>query len=195
MHPRNFITSGEGGMVTTNDVALAKKMSTYKHFGMGEHGARLETHFQQIGTNYKLSDVLSAIGLEQMKCIDMLLEQRRTLSFQYIEMIEPIEHVQLPMTTLKGKHAYQSFCVFVKNRNEVMKQLRSNGIEVQIGTYALHMQKSFKTNTGCRIEGNMKKSRYLFDHVLTLPLFHDLGHADQQMIIRMLSEIIDSDNQ
>ena len=74
-HPRKFITTGEGGMITTNNEDWADWMNSYKHFGMGKATERQEVEFEIIGTNYKLSNILSAIGLEQMKIINNLLEQ------------------------------------------------------------------------------------------------------------------------
>ena len=73
LHPRKFITTGEGGLITTNNPEWADRMVSYKHFGMGVHQSRLSTDFVRIGTNYKLSNILAALGLGQMAKIDELL--------------------------------------------------------------------------------------------------------------------------
>ena len=75
-HPRKFITTGEGGLITTNNPIWHDWMDSYKHFGMGAAGSRLTTNFVQIGTNYKLSNLLAAVGLGQMARIEALLSRR-----------------------------------------------------------------------------------------------------------------------
>lgn len=189
-HPRKFITTGEGGMVTTDNASWADWMLSYKHFGMGVSETRLTTSFDRIGTNYKLSNVLAAIGLAQMQHIDTLLDRRRYLASKYIELLSCHTKIRLPEITPGGVHSYQSFCVFIENRDKVMQALRKQGIEVQIGTYALHNQKAFADNPNCRILGNMPGSNYSFEHCLTLPLYHELSQEDQVYIISKLQETV-----
>ena len=189
-HPRKFITTGEGGMVTTNNPEWAEWMLSYKHFGMGVSETRPTTSFDRIGTNYKLSDILAAIGLVQMQHIDTLLDRRRYLAGKYIEPLSCLPKIRLPEITPGGVHSYQSFCVFTKNRDKVMQALCKQGIEVQIGTYALHSQKAFTDNPNCRILGNMPGSNYSFEHCLTLPLYHELSQEDQVYIISKLQEFV-----
>jgi perosamine synthetase len=190
LHPRKFITTGEGGMVTTNNSDWADWMLSYKHFGMGVHDSRLTTSFEQLGTNYKLSDILAAVGLEQMKHIDELLSKRRLLAQKYVEYLKGCPHVMIPEITPKGVHSYQSFCLFVENRNQVMQKLRNQGIEAQIGTYSLHMHKAFKQNPNCKIMGDMVGSRYAYDHCMALPLYHDLTTDDQEYVVERLSKCL-----
>ena len=84
--------------------------------------------FERIGTNYKLSDVLAAIGLEQMTIADTLLQRRGALANAYIDLLENSDEVSVPDVTENGVHSYQSFCVFIDNRDTVMADLRSKGI-------------------------------------------------------------------
>lgn len=190
MHPRKFITTGEGGMLTTGNAAWAEWIESYKHFGMGKHDAGAGMVFERIGTNYKLSDVLAAIGLEQMTMADTLLQKRRELAESYKEMLRDSDRVIVPQVTDAGEHSYQSFCVFVENRDRVMADMRSKGVEVQIGSIALHRQPAF-TDTVCfRIEGAMSGTDFAADHALTLPLYHDLTREDQAYILEHLHQSI-----
>lgn len=186
LHPRKFITTGEGGIITTDNPKWADWMLSYKHFGMGVHNSRLTTTFEQIGTNYKLSNVLAAIGLIQMQHIDELLNQRLKLARNYFELLKDNKKAEIPQITNHGKHAYQSFCIYIENRDEVLRQMRQTGIEVQIGTYALHMHSPFLQGPNCDIKGNMTGSRYAFDHCLTLPLYHELTVDDQEYVVQQL---------
>jgi len=190
-HPRKFITTGEGGAVTTNRDDWAAWMSSYKHFGMGAHASRKGTRFVRIGGNYKLSNVLAAIGTVQMAHIDFLLSAREKRVRRYQQGLEGVSGVRIPETTPKGAHSWQSFCIFVKNRDEIIEKLREKGIETQIGTYALHLHEAFRDNAACRIMGDMAGSLYAFDHCLTLPLYHDMTAPDQAYVVEELARIVE----
>ena len=188
LHPRKFITTGEGGMITTNSSSWAEWLLSYKHFGMGKSLSREGTLFEMIGTNYKLSNIQAAIGLGQMNKIDLLLERRRELANNYVELLQGKENITIPITTSKGIHSYQSFTIFIENRDGVLKNLREKGIEVQIGTYSLHMHPAFQNNSKIRLAGPFTGSKWAFDHCLTLPLYHDLRLEEQQIVLEELTE-------
>ena len=189
-HPRKFITTGEGGTITTNNDEWAAWMESYKHFGMGQAGSREGAVFARIGTNYKLSNLLAAVGLGQMQHIDKLLNQRIELADRYKQMLSGCKGVEIPQTTPGGKHSYQSFCIFVAERDRIMKEMRTNGIEVQIGTYSLHMHPAFAEGAQIIQRGPFTGSRYAYDHCLTLPLYHELSEDDQHNVVEMLKELL-----
>lgn len=186
LHPRKFITTGEGGIITTNNTKWAEWVISYKHFGIGVKDSGLTKSFEMIGSNYKLSDILAAVGLVQMHHIDELIAKRRAQAQNYINLFRDHPRFDLPITTPSGTHSYQSFCVFVENRDELLNKLRENGIEVQIGTYSLHMHRAFQGNQNCKIMADMTGSRYAFHHCMTLPLYHDMTEEEQQYIIHQL---------
>jgi perosamine synthetase len=187
-HPRKFITTGEGGMVTTNNPEWAAWMESYKHFGMSSVGSRLTAHFERIGTNYKLSNVQAAIGLVQMQHIAELLDRRRQLVHRYQELLTGQAGVSFPEITAGGTHSWQSYCIFTADRDQKIKSLREKNIETQIGTYVLHMHNAFGKNSNCRITGAMPGSRFAFEHCLTLPLYHDMTPEEQQYVVAELQK-------
>lgn len=189
-HPRKFITTGEGGTVTTDNEDWAEWMHSYKHFGMGLNESRSATEFIRIGTNYKMSNVLAAIGLAQMDHMDDLLAERRALADRYMKLLDGVEGVNLPAITKGGDHSWQTFCVFVNERDRVMPAMRERGIEVQIGTYSLHMHPAFVRNSYCRIEGSTTGSRYAYAHALALPLYHAMTEAEQAEVVETLAEVV-----
>ena len=136
-----------------------------------------------IGTNYKLSNVLAAIGLSQMERIDELLKKRIELAENYIGLLSGIDGIELPDKVKDCKHSYQSFCIFIKKRDEILKKMRDTGTEVQIGTYSLHKHLAFQNKQISRLEGPFLSSDYVFDHCLALPLYHTLSF-DQQILIK-----------
>jgi dTDP-4-amino-4,6-dideoxygalactose transaminase len=193
-HPRKFITTGEGGMVTTNNQQWAEWMASYKHFGMRSHDSRSRSQFETIGTNFKLSNILAAIGLEQMKQIDMLLSRRNRIAANYFKYFDKTPGIAYPKLTPKGSHSWQSYCIFTAQRDQIINSLRKKEIETQIGTFALHMHKAFNQNSNCRIVGDMSGSRYAFDHCLTLPLYHDMTEAEQQYVVSELLKCLPKSN-
>ena len=161
-------------------------MESYKHFGMGASPTREGTVFARIGTNYKLSNLLAAVGLAQMEHINELLARRIELSNHYRRLLKGVADVRLPATTPGGKHSYQSFCIFVQNRDSILQQMRAKGIEVQIGTYALHMHPAFAEGDNIRWSGTFGGSLYAYEHCLTLPLYHELTGSEQETVVEML---------
>ncbi len=185
-HPRKFITTGEGGMITTNRQSWADFIRSYKKHGISIDNPVLPILFERIGTNYKLSDILSAVGLGQINHIDKLLTKRFKLSESYKELLKNTNNVKIPEVTSEGLHSYQSFCVFVKDVQRVIETMGKAGIQVQIGTYALHKQKAFSKSLSCRFVGEMTGSALAFETCLALPLYHDLTFQQQQYIVENL---------
>jgi perosamine synthetase len=186
LHPRKFITTGEGGIITTNNKEWADWMLSYKYFGMGVHESRLTTGFDRIGTNYKLSNIQAAVGLVQMYHIDELLTKRREIAERYYKLLTDKRGIKFPKTINNGKHSWQSCNIFIENRNQIIEKLKEKSIETQIGTYSLHMHKAFNENPNCRVVGNMSGSKYAFDHCLTLPVYHNLTYDDQEYVVIQL---------
>ena len=190
LHPRKFITTGEGGMITTDSDSQAEWMESYKHFGIKSNSSssREGIQFEIIGTNYKLNNILSAVGLGQINIIDKLLERRISLANNYINLLKDIEEIKLPACLRGSKHSYQSFCIFIENRDLVMSKMKEKGKEVQIGTYSLHMHDAFKNNPSVILSGKFENSKFVYEHCLTLPLYHDLTFEMQEYIVEELNK-------
>ena len=122
-----------------------------------------------------------------MARIEALLSRRLELAENYRNLLQDHPQVGLPRTTRHGKHSYQTFCVYLNRRDEVMRELRQIGIEVQIGSYALQIMPPFAPGPHCRPAGDLAASRYAFEHCLALPLYHDLQPEDQQLVVRELT--------
>jgi dTDP-4-amino-4,6-dideoxygalactose transaminase len=189
-HPRKFITTGEGGMVTTNHPEWAQWMNAYKHFGMNPSESRHSARFDQVGTNFKLSNLQAAVGLVQMRHIDSLLSRRTQLAERYRSVLDTPSGLSFPKTTPGGCHSWQSCCVLAPRRDEIIMRMKENRIETQIGTYALHMHGAYAESPRCRIAGRLSGSRYAFEHCLALPLYHDMSEFEQDLVIEQLLSIL-----
>ena len=190
LHPRKFITTGEGGVVTTRDDGWAEWMESYKHFGMGPSATREGSVFARIGTNYKLSNIQAAVGVVQMRDVEMLLARRRELAERYGALLSGMDGVRLPAVVAGGIHAHQSYCVFVEERDRIMAAMRQAGVEVQIGSYALHLHPAYQEGAACRWAGSLANSERVFRECLALPLFHDLSETDQDTVVEELRRAI-----
>jgi len=190
LHPRKFITTGEGGVITTNSSQWAEWMDSYKHFGTGHHDTRVGTQFERIGTNYKLSNIQAAVGLVQMSYVDLLLARRAEIAARYHDLLKDVQGITFPEVTPKGIHSWQSCCIFLENRNQVIRKLKEKGIEAQIGTYSLHMHRAFNENPNCQIMGDMSGSRYAFEYCLCLPLYHEMTEEVQDYVVQELVKVI-----
>jgi dTDP-4-amino-4,6-dideoxygalactose transaminase len=191
LHPRKFITTGEGGIVTTNNPTWAEWIDAYKHFGITGKDATGKPSFEHVGTNYKLSDILSAVGVVQMGQIHELLADRRAVAQHYLHLLRGEPRVTLPTTTADGGHSWQSFCVRVGQRDAVLERVRARGIEVQFGAFALHAQPAFRPGPHCRWDGTLYGSRQAFDEALALPLYHGMSAPTQEHVVAALREALD----
>ncbi len=184
-HPRKILTTGEGGMVTTNDPALAEKMVAFKHFGQTTDGK-----FTYHGTNYKMSNILAAIGLEQLIKLPGILNDRIKKAERYSELLKDIKGIRPPAKKTRVTHVYQSYCIYVEKdgiRDRIRKDLADRNIETQIGTFALHLEPSY---SHVRKSGDLKNSELLFKHLLTLPLHHELTDEDQEFVVDSIKELL-----
>jgi perosamine synthetase len=190
MHPRKFITTGEGGLITTNNPKYAAYIDAYKHFGIQKAGNREEMTFGMMGTNYKLCNIQAALGVSQMAILDDLLNKRIQLAQKYDAMFKQIPRIQLPKVVEGGRHSYQTYSVLVENRDQIMKSMRSQGIEAQIGTYSLHMHPAFQDCSRCRLSENLVGSSTAFKKALALPLFHEMTEAQQEKICHVIKSLL-----
>ena len=181
-HPRKVITTGEGGMITTDNDEIAEKCYSFKHFGAKG------TSFETIGTNYKLSNVLSAIGLVQMKKIEKIIETRIQKAKIYQELLSKIVNIKPAYVGKNTRQTFQSYTCYVQKdgyRDKIRKALADENIQSQIGTYALHLEPAYKN---MKKIGDLNNSELLYKNALTLPLHKDLTLDDQEKICKIIKE-------
>lgn len=189
-HPRKIITTGEGGMITTSDAAMAERISVLR-----THGAVRGSHFMSFvdaGYNYRLSDVLGAIGVAQMAKLDYIVERRQELGSRYAELLQDVSGVTAPTVPSDTKHAFQSFVVLLDegiDRNRVIDQMRQHDIETTLGTYSMHLQPYFRDRFGIADEQLPRATRAHYS-ALTLPLYPQLVDDEIQRVCEVLDEVV-----
>jgi dTDP-4-amino-4,6-dideoxygalactose transaminase len=185
-HPRKSITTGEGGMITTDDDALAARIGLLRnHGGVREHG---RFTFEAAGFNYRLSDILAAVGVAQVRKLDALLAARRRVAGWYDAALSGLNALRTPTAPEWGEHTYQSYVVLLDpalDRDAIIERLRGDGIESTLGTYALHAQPYYAQTYALR-PGDLPNSFQAFTTSLALPLHAGLGAEDVDYVVERL---------
>jgi len=185
-HPRKAITTGEGGMAVTNNSEYAQKMQSLKKFGMQTKNN--EITFVQLGTNYKLSDILSAVGVAQIRKLEAIIKKRIQLANHYDKLLSKIESIRPPQKRANTKHIYQTYAAYIEKkhaRDRIIQDLRRENVETQIGTYALHLQPFYKREKRIGKLGNSEK---LYTNLLALPMTHKMTQKDQEYVVSLIEE-------
>jgi dTDP-4-amino-4,6-dideoxygalactose transaminase len=177
-HPRKIVTTGEGGAVTTSSAEYAADVRR-----MRNHGWTPGYELPHPGLNYRLADVLCALGLPQLRRLDELLAVRERLAAGYTERLVGV--VETPSAEAGDRHGWQAYVVRVDRRDEVLQTLRAQGIEAQIGTYALHRL------TAYRDQGEFPGAAAAFERALALPFHSRLSEGDLDRVAEALRAALD----
>jgi perosamine synthetase len=174
-HPRKIVSTGEGGAVTTQSGEIAEAVRRLRHHGIATDG---EFDIPEPGFNYRLSDVLCALGLVQLRRLDELWEARRRLAAAYAERLSGL--VETPGAARGDRHGWQAYVVGLDRRDEALAALRAAGIEAQIGTYALHRLSAY------RDQGPFPGADACYERALALPFHSRLTEADLDRVAGVL---------
>lgn len=199
-HPRKVITTGEGGAITTNDKTLAQKLRRLRHHGMSvsdieRHNAKniiLET-YNEVGYNYRMTDIQAAIGLCQMEKLPAIIKKRREIAHIYNKKLSKIEHLRIPEEP--GKmffNNYQTYWIEVcanspVTRNTLMERLLKRGISTRRGIMAAHREPCYS-----HINANLPNTERLTDNTIILPLYPQMKENEVQYVIKNIEEIFEN---
>ncbi|HUP73212.1 MAG TPA: DegT/DnrJ/EryC1/StrS family aminotransferase [Acidimicrobiales bacterium] len=198
LHGRKGITCGEGGVVTTDDQVIADRVRKLSCFGMESAFVRQQSaqlpipEFDELGYNYKLSDILAAIAYVQLQRLDELLARRRRVAARYAEGLRSMAHITVPAEPADREHVFQSYAITVDaplQRDRVAIALRDRDIGCNIGTYASHLQPIYATPDG--VPAPCPTSARLFRQHLALPMHAELSDSDVDHVVAVLGDVID----
>jgi perosamine synthetase len=175
-HPRKIVTTGEGGAVTTDDDALAGAIRSMRHHGWDEDDMPAP------GVNYRLSDVLCALGIPQLRRLDELLAARTRIAAAYAERLAGV--VETPSAEEGDVHGWQAYVVRIDRRDEVLAALRADGIEAQIGTYALPRLGAYADR------GAFPGADAAYERALALPFHTALGESELETVTSALTRLV-----
>jgi len=201
-HPRKSITTGEGGMVTTNDAALGDVMNKLRNHGaeiseeQRHHGPRpyILPEFNFLGYNYRMTDLQGAVGVVQIEKLQSLIDERQKWARYYVQELEEIDWLSMPVGAGETHHALQAFVTRVDHnkapmsRNDIMNKLMSLGIATRPGTHAVHMLGYYKDKFGFDAD-DFPISKLSYTQSLAIPLHNKMSQDDFDHVIAGLKSI------
>jgi len=199
LHPVKIITTGEGGMATTNDAKLASKMATLRTHGVTRDPALVagpppgDWYYEQheLGFNYRMTDMQAALGSSQLKRLRDYIQRRREIAARYDKILAQMPLSRPPVETndLSAWHLYViRLTDEAPPRAEVFAELRKRGIGVQVHYIPVHTQ-PYYTKLGFS-SGEMPISEDFYERAISLPMFPTMTEADQETVVKTLSEIL-----
>jgi perosamine synthetase len=191
-HPRKAITTGEGGIVVTNDAALACRLRALRNHGLDPDAPSPD--FIMPGFNYRMTEFQAALGLTQMAKLDRTITARRRLAVHYNELLQDMP-VQTPAVAPGSQPVYQSYVVLLPEktsayRTGIITRLKQQGIETTIGTWHMPMTTYFRSRYGYAV-GDWPAADQVFARSLTLPLYKGLSEEEQGQVVHRLQEAMD----
>jgi perosamine synthetase len=198
-HPRKSITTGEGGMVTTNNAELAERMNQRRNHGAGiseeqrHRGPRpyLLPEFDVLGFNYRMTDLQGAVGIVQLKKLDTMIDERNDYAQYYAEKLADIPWLRLPKALPQSRHGWQAYVTYVDPalapmpRNDMMEKLQAQGIATRPGTHAVHMLGYYREKYGIKPE-DFPNAMRANNHSMAIPLHNRMSRDDFDYIIDAL---------
>lgn len=195
-HPVKTIATGEGGMVTTNDPVLAERLRRLRSHGMirPEGGDPWWYEMPEVGFNYRLPDILCALGLSQLAKLDQFAARRRALAARYHELLAPLAPVLLPAVrpdwsdpVLHLMVALIDFPAVGKTRREVVEALKARGVGTQVHYIPVHTQPYYRERYG---ELDLPGANAWYERCLSLPLYPGMADEDVDRVVEALTEVL-----
>ena len=198
-HPRKSITTGEGGMVTTDDAQLAARMRSLRNHGAvmplpAGAGPATMPDIDSLGFNYRMTDLQAAIGLVQLEKLDGFIDERARWARWYMDQLADIEWLTTPTVSNGYRHAWQAFVTVVDehrapvNRDDFMERLASRGIATRPGTHSLSELSYYREKVGIDWTRYPVATR-LHKQSMAIPLHNRMVEEDFQYVVDNLRDV------
>jgi dTDP-4-amino-4,6-dideoxygalactose transaminase len=197
-HPRKVLTTGDGGMLTTDDAGYDRVFRLLRHQGMSV--SDLDRHrsddvifedYPITGFNYRMTDIQAAVGIEQLKRLPHILSRRRALGSLYSEGFAGVPNLRAPEEPPYARTNWQSYIVRLLeplDQRAVMKALQDRGIAARRGVMCAHLEEPY---AGAWKPGDLPYSEVERDQSIVLPLFPEMTGDEATTVVRNLIEIVD----
>lgn len=210
-HPRKLLTTGDGGMITTNNGEWDAKFRLWRQHSMGvpdavrhEAGEVIFEDYAELGFNYRMTDIQAAVGREQLKRLPAIVARRREQAQRYRQLLTGIADLGLPHEPDWVRTNWQSFCVRLPagyDQRSVMQRLLDAGIATRRGIMCAHREPTYTTEPWSCGEGpgacqcasgtcrRLRESEHAQNRSILLPLFHQMTEGDQDRIAAVLRKV------
>jgi perosamine synthetase len=197
-HPVKSITTGEGGMITTDDAALARRMRTFRNHGITtDHRQREQANswyyeMAELGYNYRLSDVQCALGLSQLRKLGGWIGRRQEIARRYDAAFAALPEIRFLGKRAEATHAYHLYVVMVgSGRERIFPALRAEGIGVNVHYIPVHLHPYYRRRFGTG-PGLCPVAESAYEQLLSLPIFPGMSDHDADTVVAALPRAIAS---
>ncbi|MDO8430345.1 MAG: UDP-4-amino-4,6-dideoxy-N-acetyl-beta-L-altrosamine transaminase [bacterium] len=203
-HPVKSITTGEGGAVLTDNKDYYEKMKVFRHHGIVRDPSKFKNksdgdwyhEMQELGFNYRITDIQAALGISQLKRLDKFIKARKKIASAYNQAFKKFsDKIKLPSDSKDFSSSWHIYILRLKGklekkRAEVFKKLREAGIGAQVHYLPVYLHPYYQS-LGYK-KGLCPKAEEYYETAISLPIFPDLKLKDQQFVIKKLNEILKS---
>ncbi len=188
-YPNKQITTGEGGILVTDDVELARLARSMRSQGRGENGEWLD--HERLGYNYRMDELSSALGCSQMERIEEILDKREKVAEMYGEKLAEVEEVQVSyIATYVSRMSWFVYVVRLGrgiDRNKVIRYLNEEGVQCKPYFTPIHLQPFYRKMFGCK-EGDFPVTEDVAGRTIALPFFNNLKEEQIDYVVEKLRE-------
>jgi dTDP-4-amino-4,6-dideoxygalactose transaminase len=197
-HPRKILTTGEGGMITTTSEEMAARMRRLRQHAMSvsdlaRHGSTkvITEVYDEVGYNYRMTDLQAALGLVQLDRLPSLLARRKELARRYTESLSAYPWMVTPTAPAGSVHNYQSYMVRLTEdapigRDALMQQLLDRGVHSRRGIMAIHREAPYRND---RWEAELKVTNRVTENSIVLPLFYEMTDEEHAYVLDSIQGI------
>lgn len=194
-HPVKHITTGEGGMITTNQKNLYEKLLLFRSHGITRNKDMMskyegEWYYQQLdlGFNYRMTDIQSALGCSQMKKLEKFIERRKEVAKRYVDAFQNYPEIKLPYQMDGCENSWHLFIIQVENRKKVFDKLRSVGIYVNVNYIPVYHHPYYQMNGYDKV--CCKNAEELYEKCISLPMYPKLTFEEQDYVIEQVIKAV-----
>ena len=201
-HPRKTITTGEGGMLATNDATIATRVDTLRNHGASiseeqrHQGPQpyLLASYDELGFNYRMTDLQGAMGLVQLTKLDAFIAGRERGAQFYREQLADVEWLRQPAAPDDRRHAWQAYVIYVDPataplpRNEIMSRLHAMGVATRPGMHAVHMLGYYRERFGHRVD-DLPAARDCERNTMEIPVHNRMTEDDYIYVVDCIKNI------
>ncbi|QWW71998.1 DegT/DnrJ/EryC1/StrS aminotransferase family protein [Rhizobium sp. WYJ-E13] len=199
-HPRKVVTTGDGGMLTTANPEYDRKFRLWRQHGMSvtdtiRHGSKqvIFEDYDELGYNYRMTDLQAAVGREQLRRLPGLIAQRRRFAEQYCECLSTISGVSIPTEPSWARSNWQSFCVRLTDKIDqraVMQVLLDQGISTRRGVMNIHLEGAYADQSSHRAATSLVRSVSAQQQTIILPLYAQMTELDIVRVAETLRQAL-----
>ena len=200
-HPVKHITTGEGGMVTTNDEGLAETLRRFRNHGISSEARARQNagqwHYEmvQLGFNYRLPDIVCVLGLEQLKRLEANLARRREIAAVYTTALREIRGIVVPTVRSEANPAWHLYPIRLEldrlnaDRAQIFRALRAENIGVNVHYIPVHYHPYYRERFGERA-GEFPVAENAYERLISLPMFHAMTDGDVEDVMHALRKVL-----